>query len=126
MRQNELWVLRSLLVLFVGLLLNRCRQEEEAWSAVIQAYNARQARTVEALARQRQQSGTSTSWDPSDTSDPLHERESQGAQLAQRCTETARRTRGASPSFTRCSPSPSFAAICCPPHLQPPAVPLYK
>jgi kinetochore protein Mis13/DSN1 len=80
---------------------SRCKKEGEAWSTVIQAYNARQASTVDALARQRHQSGTSTSWMPTDASDPLHERELRGAQLAQRCKETASRKRGGSPLSLR-------------------------
>ena len=68
---------------------------------MIQLYNARQASTVDTLSRQRRQSATSLDWVPPDTSDPLYEREFQGAQLAQRCKENAKRKQGGSPFLLR-------------------------
>jgi kinetochore protein Mis13/DSN1 len=70
---------------------------------VIQLYNARQASTVDALSRERQHNETSPSldWIPPDTSDPLYEREFQGAQLARRCKENASGKRAMSPLTLR-------------------------
>ncbi|KAF8514655.1 Mis12-Mtw1 protein family-domain-containing protein [Gautieria morchelliformis] len=81
--------------------IDRCKREDDAWSSVIQSYNARQASTVDALSRQRHHDETSLDWIPPDTSDPLYEREFQGAQLARRCKEIASRKRGGSPFTLR-------------------------
>ena len=68
---------------------------------MIQLYNARQASTVDALSRQRLHSGNAVEWIPPDTSDPLYERELQGAQLARRYKENASRRREGSPLTLR-------------------------
>ncbi|KAF8589354.1 hypothetical protein K439DRAFT_1657984 [Ramaria rubella] len=81
--------------------IDRCKREDEAWTSVIQTYNARQASTMDALTRNRHQSGTLIDWIPPDTSDPLHERELQGVQLARRCKENASRKREGSPLSLR-------------------------
>lgn len=82
-------------------MFTRCKREDDAWTSLIQLYNARQASTVDALSRQQHQSGISQDWIPPDASDPLYERELQGAQLAHRCKENASRRREGSPLTLR-------------------------
>jgi kinetochore protein Mis13/DSN1 len=95
------WSSGCLVASFVTYCTARCKRESDAWTSVIQLYNARQASTLDALSRQRHQSGTSIEWIPPDTSDPLYERELQGAQLARRCKEIASRKRAQSPLSLR-------------------------
>ncbi|KAF8508094.1 Mis12-Mtw1 protein family-domain-containing protein [Hysterangium stoloniferum] len=80
--------------------IEQCKREGEAWTSVIQSYNARQASTLDSLSRQSKPS-SSTEWIPPDPSDPLYEREIQAAQLAHRCIESAARKRSGSPLTLR-------------------------
>lgn len=101
MRHIDRLVFRLRTAWFYAYFVARCKRESDAWTSVIQLYNARQASTVDALSRQRHQSGTSTEWIPPESSDPLHERELQGAQLARRCNEKASRKQENTPLSLR-------------------------
>ncbi|GJJ06638.1 hypothetical protein Clacol_000832 [Clathrus columnatus] len=78
--------------------IQRCEKEGEAWSEVIESYQSRRARLLESLSRKEPDF---QEWIPPDASDPLYERESQGAQLARGCKERAARKRDKSPLSIR-------------------------
>lgn len=65
----------------------------------MESYKARRASLAESLTRPDPDSPQE--WIPPDTSDPLYERESRGAELARRCRESASRKRDKSPVSLR-------------------------